>query len=155
MEEEAKQDAAKRARVGLLVRPQSNSNASSSLWKVDGKARGFGGGGGSAAKCPVDFNDATSEWNQEGEISPFKASTQKDKNPSQEKKKLKCNTCVRLLTRLQSRVLAPMPLPHFLLLDTGAGPRKIHLFLGATQPPHKKKNCCGSSDRRHSRSIRK
>lgn len=87
-EEEAKRDAAKRARVVLPVRPQSNSNTSSSLWKVGGVQGWVWGGGVSAAKCPVDFNDATSEWNREGTISPFKASTHKDKNPSQKKKKL-------------------------------------------------------------------
>lgn len=31
-----------------------------------------------------------------------------------------------------------MPIPHFLFLGTGAALRKIHPFLGATQPPHKK-----------------
>lgn len=102
--------------------------------------REWGWGVGSAAKYLVDFNDATSEWNREGEKPPFKALTHKDKNHIARKKEtnLKCNTWIRLLTRLsQDPFPTPQP-PLTSFFRTGVGQRKIHLFLGVRRPPHQK-----------------
>lgn len=118
-----------------------------------------GGGGESAAKCPVDFNDATSEWNWEGAISPFKASTHKDKNPWEEKKKethLKCNTCVRLLTLLTVKS-PPVPPTHahppLFIFRHRSGAEKNPSVPQSDAAASQERNCRGSSGRTDGRVL--